>query len=155
MNIPPTVWGPFFWMTIHIVALGYPSKPSYTEKRSAKQFFESLANLIPCPVCREHYKQHITKSPITPNLDNRADLFKWSVDLHNSVNESLKKPKWTVEEALAYIKLLGERERSPIITDKDFSEINLESLMKGAAAGAAITAAVGGIFYWLRTSNSS
>ncbi len=151
MNIPPTVWGPFFWMTIHIVALGYPSKPSYTEKRSAKQFFESLANLIPCPVCREHYKQHITKNPITPNLDSRTDLFKWTVDLHNAVNETQGKPKWTVDEALAYIKLLGERERSPIVTSKDFSEMHLESLIKGAAAGAAITAAVGGVLYWLRT----
>ena len=100
MNIPPTVWGPFFWMTIHIVALGYSSKPSYTEKRSAKQFFESLANLIPCPVCREHYKQHITQNPLTPHLDSRTDLFKWTVDLHNAVNMSLGKTKWTVEEAL-------------------------------------------------------
>ena len=155
MHIPPTVWGPFFWMTIHITALGYPSKPTYTEKRSAKQFFESLANLIPCPVCREHYKQHITKNPILPHLDNRSDLFKWTVDLHNAVNETLNKPKWTVEESLAYIKLLGERERSPIITSKDFSEQNLQSLVKGVAMGVAATAAVGGIFYWLRTSRLS
>jgi hypothetical protein len=150
MNIPPTVWGPFFWMTIHIVALGYSSKPSYTEKRSAKQFFESLANLIPCPVCREHYKQHITQNPLTPHLDSRTDLFKWTVDLHNAVNMSLGKPKWTVEEALNYIKLLGERDRSPIITSKDFSEQHLLSLMKGAAMGIAGTAAIAGAFYWLR-----
>jgi hypothetical protein len=155
MHIPPTVWGPFFWMTIHITALGYPSKPTYTEKRSAKQFFESLANLIPCPVCREHYKQHITKNPILPHLDNRSDLFKWTVELHNAVNEKLNKPKWTVQESLDYIKQLGERERSPIITSKDFSEQNLQSLVKGVAMGVAATAAVGGIFYWLRTSRLS
>ncbi len=154
MNIPPTVWGPFFWMTIHIVALGYSSKPNYTEKRSAKQFFESLANLIPCPVCREHYKQHITKNPIVPHLDNRTDLFKWTVDLHNAVNVSLGKPKWTVEESINYIKLLGERDRSPIITSNDFSEQHLLSLMKGAALGIVGTAAIAGAFYWLRTPRS-
>ena len=150
MNVPPPVWGPFFWMTIHIVALGYPAKPSYTEKRSAKQFYESLANLIPCPVCREHYKQHITKLPITPHLDNKKDLFKWTVDLHNSVNVSLGKPQWTVEEALNYIKLLGERGRSPIITDKDFTEQHMASFLKGLFYGIAGAAAVGGALYWLR-----
>ena len=42
MNIPPTVWGPFFWLTIHIVALGYPSNPTHAHKKAAKEFFESL-----------------------------------------------------------------------------------------------------------------
>jgi hypothetical protein len=150
MNVPPAVWGPFFWMTIHIVALGYPSKPSYTEKRSAKQFFESLANLIPCPVCREHYKKHITKTPISTYLDSKKDLFKWTVDLHNAVNMSLGKPMWTVEEALAYIKLLGERGRSPIITDRDFTEQHMASFLKGTAYGIAGTSAIAAVLFWLR-----
>lgn len=150
MNVPPTVWGPFFWLTIHIVALGYSSNPSYTEKRSAKQFFESLGNLIPCPVCREHYKQHITQMPITPHLDKKEALFKWTVDLHNAVNVSQGKPKWTVDEALAYIKQLGERGRSPIITDKDFSEQHMASFLKGLAYGIGGTAAIGMALFWLR-----
>ena len=79
MNLPPTVWGPFFWLTIHITALAYPTNPSYTDKRAAKHFFESLANLLPCPVCREHYKQHLTKKPLLPHLDTRKDLFKYDL----------------------------------------------------------------------------
>ena len=42
MQFPPSVWGPFFWHTIHIVALGYPKSPTYTDKKCAKEFYESL-----------------------------------------------------------------------------------------------------------------
>ena len=59
MNIPPEVWGPFFWHTIHITALGYSNKPTYAQKKAAKEFYESLSVMIPCPVCREHLKKHL------------------------------------------------------------------------------------------------
>ena len=62
MLFPPTVWGPFFWHTIHIVALGYPKNPTYTDKKCTKEFYESFAYLIPCSQCREHYKEHISKT---------------------------------------------------------------------------------------------
>lgn len=137
-------------MTIHITALGYPSNPTYTDKRSAKQFFESLANLIPCPVCREHYKQHITRLPITPHLDTRKDLFKWTVDLHNEVNKTQGKPAWTVDEAMAYIAKLGERKRSPIITARDFNEQHLKSYIKGLLTGGAVIGVAAAVLWWLK-----
>ena len=112
LQFPPEVWGPFFWHTIHIVALGYSVEPTYSEKRAAKEFYESLQFLIPCPVCREHYKEHLAKFPITPHLDRRKDLFRWTVVLHNAVNTTLQKPTITEQEALAYYVRLGSRERA-------------------------------------------
>lgn len=150
ISVPPPVWGPFFWLTIHLVGLGYPSDPTYTDKRSAKQFFESLANLIPCPICREHYKQHITRNPITPHLDNNKALFEWTVKLHNEVNKSLNKPTWTKEEALDYIKELGARKRSPIYTSKDIADRNLRSVIEGAIYGGIAVGAVMGAYMWMR-----
>ncbi len=142
MILRPATWGPFFWMTIHIIALSYPTDPSYAEKKAAKDFFESLGHLLPCPTCREHYKQHITTLPITPHLDSRTDLFKWTVTLHNTVNKSLNKPTWTEQELLAYIDRLGKAERSPIITQADFSEKDARSLAIGFAIGAASIGAI-------------
>ena len=46
-HISPAVWGPILWTTIHIVALGYPKEPTFSEKRAAKEFYESLTHLIP------------------------------------------------------------------------------------------------------------
>ena len=135
MQFPPAVWGPIFWMTIHITALGYSAKPTYAEKRAAKEFYESLQFLLPCPVCREHYAQHIAEKPISPFLDSRDALFKWTVELHNKVNEKLGKPKLTEGEALYYIRRLGERKRNPLWSSSDMQEVDSASFTRGLIAG--------------------
>ena len=149
MLFPPSVWGPFFWHTIHIVAIGYPKNPTYIDKKCAKEFYESLAYLIPCSVCRTHYKEHITSNPLTPFLDSRTDLIKWTVDIHNSVNKMLGKPEWTMEEVMAYYERIGNRDRSPVWTKEDMNEVDYRSFIKGFITGSAILSTLGGVFYFL------
>ena len=152
MKLPPSVWGPYFWLTIHTVALAYPKEPSYSDKKSAKEFFESLQFLLPCPLCREHLKDHLRKNPLTPHLDKRDDLFKWTVVLHNEVNKSLNKPELNEVEALAYINRIGMRNVSPIISLQDFDEIDMRSMIKGGFIGAGILFIVaGGIYYFSKS----
>ncbi len=98
--LPPTVWGPIFWYTIHIVALGYPPNPPPEYKAAAKQFYESLQYLIPCPICREHYAAHMKELPLEPALNSRSDLIHWTWQIHNLVNESLGKRQITLDEFL-------------------------------------------------------
>jgi hypothetical protein len=100
LSMPPEVWGPIFWATIHTVALAYPDEPNYNQKRAAKEFFLSLAELIPCPICRSHYVDHLKRSPIEPFLDSRSHLSDWTLKLHNQVNLNLGKPTITREEFL-------------------------------------------------------
>ena len=149
MLFPPSVWGPFFWHTIHIVALGYPKNPTYTDKKCAKEFYESLAYLLPCAICRQHYKEHLTKNPLTPFLDSRTDLIKWTVKIHNGVNKMLEKPEWTLEEVLAYYERVGNRNRSPVWTKEDMNEVDYRSFVKGFITGSAILSTLGGVFYFL------
>ena len=150
LKMPPSVWGPFFWHTIHIGALGYPVKdPSYGEKKAAKEFYESLVFIIPCPVCKEHYAQHIKENPITPFLDTRKDLFEWTVNIHNLVNKDLKKPEVTPLEAIQWYTVLGSRDRSPVWTPKDEEAVNLKSVLIGVGASIAIgSLAVGGFMLY-------
>jgi hypothetical protein len=98
MHLPPEVWGPIFWSTLHIVALGFPDEPSYAEKRAAKEFYNSMAYLLPCPVCREHFTTVLQGLPVENWLDNRKSLIEWVVMAHNRVNERLGKPQLTVEQ---------------------------------------------------------
>jgi hypothetical protein len=148
MRLPPTVWGPFFWHTIHIVALGYPKDPSYAQKRAAKEFFESLGHLIPCPTCRDHYVVHMNKMPITPHLDRKEDLFRWTVELHNVVNQSLGKPIYTEAEALMFYRRIGAREKSPVINQDHLDEVDIRSMIKGGFLGAGLVMAAGGLLWW-------
>ncbi len=149
MHLPPSSWGPFFWHTIHIVALGYPLKPTYAHKKSAKEFFESLQFLIPCPICREHYASHMKELPITPFLDRRDDLFKWTVTLHNKVNVMLGKPQFSEMESIEYYRRLGASGRSPVLKPDDFAEADLRAVIKGVGMGVAATVTVGGLLWFI------
>jgi hypothetical protein len=149
MHIPPEAWGPFFWHTIHIIALGYPMEPSHAHKKSAKEFYESLKILIPCPICKEHYIAHLEKYPLTPHLDRRTDLFRWTVLLHNEVNKALGKRPFTETQAIQYYSRLGARGRSPVITPDDFLEADYKAFLQGLGIGIAATVTLGGVFWLL------
>jgi hypothetical protein len=147
MSIPPSVWGPFFWHTIHLSALGYSVAPTLPEKRAAKEFYESLQYMIPCPICKTHYAEFLKKFPITPSLDNRTDLFRWTVQVHNAVNESLgKRSNYTEADAIRFYATLGARGRSPVYVPEDYEAANYYDMMKGAGIATlsiAVVAALG------------
>ncbi len=147
MQFPPSVWGPFFWHTMHIVALGYSKNPTYTDKKCAKEFYESLAFLLPCSICREHYKEYLQEKPISTFLDSRTDLIKWTVQIHNKVNKMLGKPEWTLEEVLSYYEKVGARNRSPVWTKEDMKEVDYGSFVKGFLTGSVVLSVVGGVMY--------
>ena len=147
-SIPPTTWGPFFWHTMHLVALGYPTQPTYAEKRAAKEFYESLAHLIPCPMCKMHYADHLKNNPITPSLDTRKDLFDWTVKIHNLVNKDLGKPEYTASDSISFYHRLGEMGRSPIWTPQDLQAANFASMVKFGAGAIAFAAVLGGVAYY-------
>jgi len=139
-HIGPQVWGPPMWMTIHLVALGYPKAPTFGEKRAAKNFYESLTHLIPCPICKLHYQNHLKENPITPSLDTQEDLFRWTVKIHNLVNKDLGKPEYTEQDAISFLENLGERRRSPLWTPQDLHAEQFETMVKqlGMALGGAV-----------------
>jgi len=147
-RIPPSTWGPFFWHTMHLVALGYPTKPTYAEKRAAKEFYESFTHLIPCPVCKLHYADHVKNNPLTPSLDTRHDLFQWTVRIHNLVNKDLGKPEYLESDAIAFYHRLGELGRSPVWTPDDVHSIYFASMVKYSLAAIATAGVVGGIAYY-------
>ena len=113
-----------------------------------KEFLESFQTVIPCPICRTHYASHLVKTPIGPSLDSRKDLFRWTIDLHNDVNTMLGKRSYTETEVLEYYTWLGARGKTPVITAQDFMEADQQAMLKGALAGIAVSAVIGGILYF-------
>ena len=99
----PNVWGKYQWTAIHFSALGYPWNPAPSVKNSFKTYFmDVLPSILPCESCRNHLRQTLSNRPITDrDLQNSDTLFKWTVDLHNSVNERLNKPVISLTEAKA------------------------------------------------------
>ena len=96
----PTIWGPKLWFMIHTIALNYPDNPTYQDRRSYEEFYNSLKYVIPCEKCRIHYTQRLKRMPIINHLDNSNTLFKYTVDLHNQVNKSLNKKIYSYQEVM-------------------------------------------------------
>jgi hypothetical protein len=69
--------------------------------------------------------------------------------LHNAVNDTLKKPQWTLEEVMTYYERLGRRDRSPVWTPEDMAEVDTRSFIKGLITGGILLSTVGGVGYAL------
>jgi len=135
---------------MHIVAIGYPSEPTYAQKKAAKEFYESFAFLIPCPVCREHYETHLQKNPLTPHLDRRDDLFRWTINVHNEVNVLLGKPRLLESEVITYYRRIGLRNSTPVINQDTLDEVDLRSMIRGGLVGGGIVFILG-MALWFST----
>ena len=62
-----------------------------------------LRSGIPCKECRTSYRVFIKKLPIDPHLEGKDSLSKWLYDIHNMVNEKLRR-----KENNLYIKKMQE-----------------------------------------------
>jgi hypothetical protein len=93
MGLSPKLWGKEGWRFIHFVAVTYqPSK-----KEEYLKFFQNLPEILPCPVCGEHFKENMAKLP--PRMESNQTLFEWSVDMHNLVNKENGKKIYTYDQA--------------------------------------------------------
>ena len=119
----PSLWSAAVWRTMHCVALGYPGggRASELQKAAYRNFFVSLAEVIPCATCSRGYGGMLAKGAL-PALDRALDhvgdgdgdggegnaLFKWTVDVHNAVGRRTGGKVWSVRRARAEI--LGDAE---------------------------------------------
>jgi hypothetical protein len=90
MGVPPEIWGPNLWGTLHLLCLAGTITPN---------FVQEFANVIPCPMCAGHFAELLKENPL-PESDDPLILFRWSVHVHNLVNARLGKPILEPEQAV-------------------------------------------------------
>ena len=112
----PRVWGKYIWTSIHMIALGYPDKPTQEDKLNYKQFYINLWKVIPCYKCSINYQKHWDELPIDNYLHDNMSLFKWTVDFHNIVNKELGKKEWTFEETLEKFRKIARGEDEKFVS---------------------------------------
>jgi hypothetical protein len=127
------------WHSLHSISFGYPGKVGNSpEDQKLKQdtftFFEYLGSVLPCPECREHYKENFYKYDLMSSLDSRTNFTKWVYDLHNRVNKGTGVPesKWpTFEEVYKkYNSLRSENcEQLPGVCGSAVSDVHCKVLL--------------------------
>jgi hypothetical protein len=87
-----TQWGPSGWPLFHSIAYYYDHKEDEQTKnedinhKDLKFFFTSMKHVLPCIYCRRSYTEYIKETPFP-----LTDIFRWSYDIHNKVNNKLRK----------------------------------------------------------------
>jgi len=135
-------WGPILWKLLHGLA-ERGGKHLDEELREWKRLLILTADIIPCDVCKKHYKQVILERPINIlKLDRVAAytfLRTWLWTLHNEINVENNKPE------------LPFTELTPLYGDVDLRDTlwRLEPVMKVAILKSGV-----GYISWTKWSTS-
>jgi hypothetical protein len=86
-------WGPSGWKLLHVISFKYTY--SRADAISYAQFFETIPYILPCKFCRasltDYYKQYPYKEVNSKAFNESIDMRKWLYDIHNCVNDKLRK----------------------------------------------------------------
>jgi hypothetical protein len=100
----PDIWGPHGWRFLHYITLGYPNNPTQKDKDTYRNFIEQFKEIIPCEICKNHFKQNLLKHSLSDDImSNKISFINWSIDMHNEVNKTNKKRILTYSEGLKEI----------------------------------------------------
>ena len=155
IGMGPSIWGPILWSAMHIVTLGYSTQPTEEDKQAAINFFESLVVMIPCPICRAHYKMILDKDSVKNHVSSRSELIFWVFTVHNQVNTQLNKPEITLEQFIQNLVTLGDREELKIppppqkpVESSVEKHMNSMPLFVGIGLLAGIGIGAAGVYYY-------
>lgn len=150
IRMPPEVWGPIFWNALHIASLAYTDTPTLRQKTNMKNFYESMVDVIPCPICRHHYEQNLKELPIDEALNSHMGLITWVWTMHNKINVQLDKREFTFDEFIASMQKLdvAAAAASSKTQSSPFS-LGTFSFIDGLLLGTGVTLLTGVAGYYL------
>ena len=137
--LDPKIWGPHYWFFIHTVAMTYPIRPNAITKKKYYEFIQNLPLFIPVESLSGEFSKLIDKYPVTPYLDNRESLIRWTHFIHNKINQKLEKPQISLSEF--YIKYYEEY-KSQNVKMVEYYKMREKAIYCGI-----IVTIAGGIYY--------
>lgn len=91
MKLDPNIWGPQYWFFLHTSALSYPIKPNDTIRKKFYDFIHNFPIFIPDPKIASSFSELLEKYPVSPYLDSKDSLVRWTHFIHNKINAKLEK----------------------------------------------------------------
>lgn len=96
--LDPKVWGKHYWFFLDTVAMTYPNNPNETIKKKYYDFIMNLPLFIPTSSISTDFEKLLNLYPVSPYLDNKESLIRWTWFIHNKINEKLEKEKIPLEK---------------------------------------------------------
>ena len=91
-------WGKNCWNFLNAVAISYPNNPTADQQSQMNIFIHSLPPVLPCAMCRNHFKKIVDETLDSKALGSRYGLLVWLNNAHNAVNIRIGKPEVALEE---------------------------------------------------------
>lgn len=88
-------WGNYFWYLFHILSYTYIPK----EKNRYIEILKNNVDLLPCPMCIEHYKKMISNYNLDRDIKSKDDFIFILNDMHNKVNKRLGKKIYSLNDS--------------------------------------------------------
>ena len=93
------IFGPAFWLTIHITSFNYPVNPSKQNKKDYYNWLMTIGNILPCKFCRDNFPKNLKAAKFSWKvMDSRDTFSRFCYDLHDAVNCMLNKSSPPFEE---------------------------------------------------------
>jgi hypothetical protein len=117
----------------------YPIRPNAVTKKKYYEFIQNLPLFIPVESLSGEFSKLIDKYPVTPYLDNRESLIRWTHFIHNKINQKLEKPQISLSEF--YVKYYEEY-KSQNVKMVEYYKLREKAIYCGI-----IVTIAGGIYY--------
>ena len=91
MKLDPNIWGPRYWFFLHTAAMSYPIKPNDTIRKKFYDFIHNFPILMLDPKIASSFSDLLEKYPVSPYLDSKDSLVRWTHFIHNKINKKLEK----------------------------------------------------------------
>ena len=91
MKLDSNIWGPHYWFFLHTAALSYPVTPNDTVKKKFYDFIHNFSLFMPDPKIAASFSDLLDTYPVSPYLDSKDSLVRWTHFIHNKVNKKLEK----------------------------------------------------------------
>lgn len=118
------IFGPAFWMTIHITSFNYPVEPTEEDKKNYSNWLMSIGKILPCRYCRENFPKNIEAAGYNYDtcMKSRDSFSKFCYELHDVVNKMLKKTSPPFEEIRSKYELF----RAKCLSKEETNKLNRE-----------------------------
>ena len=91
MKLDSNIWGPHYWFFMHTAALSYPVTPNDTIKKKYYEFFHNFPLFMPDQKMAASFSDLLETQPVSPYLDSKDSLVRWTHFIHNKINKKLEK----------------------------------------------------------------
>lgn len=103
-GIQSAVFGPPFWMILHMLSFNFPLQPTDEQIKWHKTLLLCLEKLLPCRYCRQNFAKNLADTGYGDHVFESRDSFsRFCYELHNTVNKMLGKECGLTYEDVKYM----------------------------------------------------